>query len=187
MEIFFKYAMVVLLILNYLYVAYGLWFQGEKNNFVTWALWTAFDSIGLYGTLKKGEDPTLLITFVSGSAIIALILLIKREIIWTWVEFVILVLVGACIYISQTQSPAVTIVATALGLTLSGVPYWKDLYKAKFIKQSQKISAYGFLLALSCGVIKTLLVHEFVIIPLNGVVYWVVAIIIMKMPRKIAH
>lgn len=170
--------MVVLFVFNYLHITYGIWFKGNKNNFATYALWLAFDGLALYNTYQNNEDPTLTLTFIIGTTLVAIGLLLKKSYEWTWVETLITVLVVICMVITQVSSPKVALNVTAIGLGIAGLPYWKDLLTRR-ASDAEFFNGWVYLVALLFAATTVLLRHETPTVAIIGFFFWVGALVIM--------
>lgn len=188
MEKVFSIGMVGFFIINYLYISYGILFKKGDHNVVTWTLWTLFDVIALYGTIKNQENPVLTTTFVIGSGLVTVVLFFKGIVRWTWVETLTTILVAICVVLTQTASPSVIINATAIGLTIAGFPYlFTDLCKRFVFPESEIISAWIFMLGCLFGTIATLLRGELITIPLLAFLYWVVILITIQYRKRLVY
>jgi hypothetical protein len=99
----------------------------------------------------------------------------------------ICIIVGICIYVSQTASPEGIVYATGIALFCAGVPYLKDLYYAELVQKESITTAYIFLAALLLSTTVTYLAEQLIIIPLLCSLYWIAALVLMKRLKVAAH
>lgn len=170
--------MIALFAFNYLNIAYGIQYKNNQNNFATYILWLAFDGLALYNTYQNHENLVLTFTFIIGTALVALVLALKKSFTWTWVETLITILVIVCMCITQVSSPKIALNATAIGLGIAGLPYWKDLLTRK-ASDDEVFNGWIYLIALLIGSITVLMRHETPTIAVVGFFFWVGSMVIM--------
>ena len=167
-------------------LSFGILFRGQKNNLATWIMWTFLDVFGYYGTSQIGDDLTLTRTFVIGTIVVAVILLIKWEVAWTWVEWFTAVLVFICFVVTIYGTTMQIIWATAFALSFAGVPWLKDLFLSKQATDySTKVSAMFFLAGVIFAETSTLVKGQSPIIATSGLIYWTVGgLLVFKQELK---
>lgn len=170
--------MVLILGFTYLFMTYGLIWKGHSYNAVTWILWTILDLIALYGTIRNHDDSTLLLTYVSGTSLVALTTLLKGHFELTWVEGLTCFLTMGCIAYSKFGTPSMTVWASGFALTVSGLPHLRKEYKKQFVEKSSKQVAVLFLAAMACATLAAMTQHSPLIIPLFGLGYWAIGTLI---------
>lgn len=176
-------ATVILFVVNYLHITYGILFKGNQNSFAMYLLWLFLDGIALYNTYQNGEDLTLMVTFVLGTGLVALALLFRKSFSWTWVETLTGILVLICAIVTVYSSEKVALNTSAIALGLAGVPYWKDLLKRK-ASNDEFLNGWIYAIALLFGSIAAMLREENPIVAVIGLIFWVITLSIMYYQKE---
>lgn len=118
------------------FIAYlvGMYYIIRKEkypSFASYALWASLDGLMLYHASQNPEGANLPIIagFTTGSALTAIILLIKKQ--WSWgpMEWFVSFLIVICLYVKYNYEHNTTTIATATALMLAGVPLLIDTIK----------------------------------------------------------
>ncbi len=137
---------VVVAALAYIYmvisVAVG---TGEGVSLTTFALWSTLAWITGFSILKQGANPAVPMVYGVGSALTALILLLKGSFQWSGLDTVITILVVVCIVLWLTMGPRWAMIMSIMTTVIAGIPFVVMTWKAP--ASSPIIPSSGFLLA----------------------------------------
>lgn len=173
MVLILKWAMIVFAVAAYLIVVYGIR-KGKKLNALTWVLWDILDIVALYGTMKKGEDTTLLWIFVVGTGAVALFLIVKKSWTFGWVEFGTFLLVAICLLVVKFGDADLVIWASSTAVCIAGIPFIKDL-SAPDIDADTKEMCGLFFLVTGLSVWRTACLDQDMVFPVFCFIYWIFA------------
>jgi hypothetical protein len=178
MEKFLTVVMIILFVVNYLHITYGILFKENLNSFAMYLLWLILDGLTWYNTYQNSENLTLMTVFIIGTVLVAIALLFKKSFSWTWIENLIVVLVFTCIVVTIYSPEKVALNTSAIALGLAGVPYWKDLIKRK-ASSDEFLNGWIYAAALLCASVATMLREETPTVAVVGLTFWVITLSIM--------
>lgn len=101
-----------------------LWdiYRGAKQNFATWALWALLDVIVTISVVVQDGNIVLPIVYACGSLLVALSLIIKRQVGWGKFETFIACLVIICMCVWAMSGPKAATIASTLATASAGLP-----------------------------------------------------------------
>ena len=117
-------------------VAYSLLIIGiikskAQQNFVAFLLWAMLDSIATITTMLKGGNYWLSLSNASGAFIVAILLAIKKQISWSFIETITAILVIICLVVWYFAGAKQGIIASSLAMVIASIPQMVDTYKKR--------------------------------------------------------
>lgn len=175
MDIICKYGIIASLTIAYLITLYVVRVKKEFLNAVSWVFWLIIDLVALYGLWKKGEDLTLVLTFVIGTGAVTLVLLWKKMWEFGRTELWMLLLVITCLIVVMFGTPDMVVWASAIGLSVAGISFLKDLSGPNISGTTKWMCAFYFL-AMIFSVARTAYLDQSFILPISCLFYWIIAL-----------
>jgi hypothetical protein len=128
----------------YLPLIAGIIRDTARQSFAAFFLWALLDSIATITTFLQGGNYWLPFSNVVGSSTIAALLVIKRQVAWSWIESMTAVLVMICLCIWYTAGEVPGIVASSLAVVIASIPQMAETYRHP---QTTPVGAYVIFLA----------------------------------------
>ena len=100
-----------------------------EQNFAAFLLWALLDVIATTTTIIEGGNYWLALSNATGSTIITLILVGKKQVSWTRVETMTAILVVVCLLVWYTSGELAGIVVSSLAVLIAGIPQMVDTFK----------------------------------------------------------
>ncbi|MEJ0032837.1 MAG: hypothetical protein WDO15_21825 [Bacteroidota bacterium] len=100
-----------------------------EQSFAAFLLWALLDVIATTTTIIQGGNYWLALSNAIGSIAITIILISKRQVLWTWIESMTTVLVIICLIVWYTSGEVAGIVASSLANLIAAIPQMVDTYK----------------------------------------------------------
>lgn len=113
----------------YAVVAIGLLKSDVQQSFAAFLLWSMLDFIATVTTLWQGGNYWLPLANASGSLMITLLLLAKKQAHWSYIETLTSMLVAACLAIWWLAGERSGIVASSLAVVIASIPQMADTYR----------------------------------------------------------
>ncbi|HTE31954.1 MAG TPA: hypothetical protein VK666_16345 [Chryseolinea sp.] len=113
----------------YIRLALGIWQNKAEQSFAAFFLWGMLDTIAMVTIILQGGNFWLALSNVVGSSTIALLLIIKKQVSWSWIETTTSVLVIICLTIWYTVGERAGIISSSLAVVIASVPQMVDTYK----------------------------------------------------------
>jgi hypothetical protein len=115
-------------------VAYSLLIIGiikskAQQNFVAFLLWAMLDFIATITTILKGGNYWLSLSNALGAFIVAILLAIKKQISWSFIETITAILVIICLIVWYVGGAKQGIIASSLAMVIASIPQMVDTYK----------------------------------------------------------
>jgi hypothetical protein len=107
----------------------ALFRSNTEQSFAAFLLWALLDIIATITTIIEGGNHWLALSNAIGSVAIALILVVKRQVSWTWVESMTAILVVLCLIAWYTLGGEAGIIAASLANLIAAIPQMVDTYK----------------------------------------------------------
>jgi len=99
------------------------------QSFAAFFLWALLDSIATAATILHDGNYWLPLSNVIGSATIAVILISKKQVSWSWIETMTTFLVFVCLATWYTAGEKAGIIASSLAVVFATVPQMVETYK----------------------------------------------------------
>lgn len=100
-----------------------------EQNFAAFFLWALLDGIATATTIIEGGNYWLALSNATGSAMITIILIVKKQVSWTWIETMTAILVVICLFVWFTSGELAGIVASSLAVLIAGIPQMVDTFR----------------------------------------------------------
>ena len=123
--------------------------NGAGQNFATWILWAALDTILAISTIMKHGNYLLPLGFSIGGILMTVLLLVKRRFAWEKLDYVILALVVVCLVVWYTSGARTAIVASTLATSVATIPGLIELWKRPQRRVADIWGAYSIANALA--------------------------------------
>jgi hypothetical protein len=111
----------------YLIFAFRL-IKKPGQSFATYLLFCILDTISGFVAIAENSNYWLPFGFCVGAGLVALILIIKKEVYWSWFETGITIGIGICVGVWWKEGSYAGLVASALAMFLAGFPLIKDTF-----------------------------------------------------------
>lgn len=119
----------IICVVAYIPLAVGITKSSVEQSFAAFILWAMLDTIATITTLLEDGNFWLPFTYASGSTIIALLLVLKKQITWSRIETVTSILVVICLVIWFTAGERAGIIASSIAVVIASLPQMVDTFK----------------------------------------------------------
>lgn len=116
-------------IIAYIPLIIGLVKNKIEQSFAAFLLWGMLDTIATITTILERGNYWLPLANAIGASTIAIILAIKRQLSWTWIESMTTVLVVVCLLVWYTIGETAGIVSSSLAVVIASIPQMVATYK----------------------------------------------------------
>jgi hypothetical protein len=113
----------------YIPLSVGIVKNKVEQSFAAFMLWGMLDTIASITTIVQEGNFWLPLGNAVGASAIALLLLVKRQASWSWIESMTFFLVIICLMIWYTSGEQAGIVASSLAVVIASIPQVVDTYK----------------------------------------------------------
>jgi hypothetical protein len=120
-------------------------YNGKKQNFATWLLWSILDIILVSSLILQGGNYLLSLGYTIGAIAITILLISKKFVTWTWFETMITALAIVCMTIWWMSGPQAGTIASSLALAVASIPL--QIHAAKHPESMPTLPYAFFLLA----------------------------------------
>jgi hypothetical protein len=107
----------------------GILRNTAQQSFAAFFLWALLDSIATVTTFLQGGNYWLPFSNVVGSSAIAILLVIKKQVSWSWIESMTALLVVVCLCIWYTAGEVPGILASSLAVVIASIPQMVETYR----------------------------------------------------------
>ena len=108
----------------------GILRNTAQQSFAAFFLWALLDAIATVTTFLQGGNYWLPFSNVVGSSTLALVLVVKRQVAWSWIENMTALLVLICLGVWYTVGEQLGIVASSLAVVMASIPQMAETYRA---------------------------------------------------------
>ncbi|MDR6940326.1 hypothetical protein [Mucilaginibacter pocheonensis] len=129
MEAFLRPFAGIIGIAAYLLLIAGIIKSKVRQSFVAFLLWAMLDAIATITTILKEGNYWLSLSNALGAAIVAILLALKKQVSWTWVETTTTILVIICLNVWYFAGATEGIIVSSLAMVIASVPQMRDTYK----------------------------------------------------------
>lgn len=112
----------------YLLLIAGIMKSKVRQSFVAFLLWAMLDAIATITTILKEGNYWLSLSNALGAAIVAILLALKKQVSWTWVETTTAILVIICLNVWYFAGATEGIIVSSLAMVIASVPQMRDTY-----------------------------------------------------------
>ncbi|CAN5214787.1 hypothetical protein BH09BAC3_BH09BAC3_26060 [soil metagenome] len=113
----------------YSVIAFGIFRSGVKQSFAAFLLWGMLDIIATVTTMIEHGNYWLALSNAIGASLVCLLLVIKKQVSWSWVESLTALLVVVCLIIWATAGELAGLFASSIAVVIASVPQMVDTYK----------------------------------------------------------
>ncbi len=113
----------------YIPLAHSILRNKASQSFAAFFLWALLDSIATATSFLHDGNFWLPFSNVVGSSTIAIILISKKQVSWSWVETMTAVLVIICLAVWRMSGEKAGIIASSLAVVIATVPQMVETYK----------------------------------------------------------
>lgn len=113
----------------YLLLIAGILKSKARQSFAAFLLWALLDTIATITTILKEGNYWLSLSNALGAAIVAILLALKKQISWTWIETITAILVIICLNVWYFTGAKEGIIASSLAMLIASIPQILDTYK----------------------------------------------------------
>ena len=99
------------------------------QSFVAFTLWAMLDIIATITTIIADGNYWLPLSNAIGASTVAILLAIKKQVSWTWVETITAILVFVCLVLWYVVGEDAGIVSSSLAVVIASIPQMVDTYK----------------------------------------------------------
>jgi len=112
----------------YIPLASGILRDKAVQSFAAFFLWALLDSIATVTSFLHDGNYWLPLSNVIGSSTIAIILVSKKQVSWSWVETMTAILVIICLAVWHTTGEKAGIIASSLAVEIATIPQMVETY-----------------------------------------------------------
>lgn len=116
-------------IVAYLLLIGGIMKSNVRQSFVAFLLWAMLDTIATITTIINDGNYWLPLSNALGSAIVAILLALKKQVSWSWIETTTAILVIICLNVWYFTGAEEGIIASSLAMVIASIPQILDTYK----------------------------------------------------------
>jgi hypothetical protein len=155
--------------------------KGESGiSFSSLLLWSIIDCIMLVNTIRADNDYALILTYTVLTIILTLILVFKKQYMWSKSDTLIALIAFSCLIVSYLTPPQIGVACGALSIACAGIPNIIAIAKNKTSRQFDW-AMYFFLLSPICS-----LFNEYIkggepkdfVYPIVASLYWSIALML---------
>ncbi|RAW00550.1 hypothetical protein DQQ10_13200 [Pseudochryseolinea flava] len=119
----------IIAMIAYIPLIVGIARNKAEQSFAAFLLWALLDSIATITTYLEHGNYWLPFSNVIGTITVTLLLVVKRQVSWSWVENVTAFLVIICVAIWYSAGEQAGIVASSLAVVIASIPQMVDTFK----------------------------------------------------------
>ncbi len=129
MQVFFRPFAGVIGMLAYAFLINGVMRLKVKQSFVSFLLWAMLDTIATVTTIFEGGNYWLPLSNALGGIIVSILLAIKKQISFSWVEALTAVLVIICLIVWHFSGTKAGIISSSLAVVIASIPQMVETYE----------------------------------------------------------
>lgn len=135
----------VICVIAYIFLIIGINKPDMEQSFAAFLLWGMLDTIAMITSIFEQGNFWLPLSNSLGASLVAILLIVKKQVVWTWVESLTAFLVVACLIVWSAAGERAGLIASTIAVLIASVPQMIDTYKRP---QATPATAYAvFLLA----------------------------------------
>ena len=116
-------------ILAYIILVVGIFKTGMEQSFAAFLLWALLDLIATITSVLQQGNFWLPLSNVIGSAVITILLVVKKQVSWSRMETLTSVLVAICLLVWLIAGEKAGIIASSLAVVTASIPQMKETYE----------------------------------------------------------
>ena len=114
---------------GYIILFVGILKTKIKQNFAAFMLWAMLDIIATITAILEEGNYWLPFANAVGSTVITILLAVKKQVSWSWIEIMTAVLVLICLITWFVGGEKAGLIASSLAVVIASVPQMVDTYK----------------------------------------------------------
>ena len=120
----------ILGIIAYLPLIIGILKNKIEQSFAAFMLWGMLDTIATITTIIEGGNFWLPLSNAIGANLMAILLVVKKQVSWSWVETMTSILVVICLIIWYVAGETAGILSSSLAVVIASIPQMVDTFKS---------------------------------------------------------
>jgi hypothetical protein len=132
----------------YIPLIVGILKDTAKQSFAAFFLWTLLDAIATITTFLADGNYGLPLSNVVGSSAMVVLLIVKRQMSWSWIENMTAMLVFICLAVWYTAGEEAGIIASSLAVLMASIPQMAETYKTP-----QRTPVFPYLIFLTANIL----------------------------------
>jgi hypothetical protein len=136
----------------------GILRNTAKQSFAAFFLWALLDAIATGTTFLADGNYWLPFGNVVGSVVMTVLLIVKRQVSWSWIESMTALLVLICLGVWYTAGEEAGIIASSLAVVIASIPQMAETYK-----NPQSTPVFPYLIFLTANILSFLAGHSWTI------------------------
>jgi len=117
-------------IIAYLPLISGILKNKIEQSFAAFMLWGMLDIIATITTILEGGNFWLPLSNAIGSNLMAILLVFKKQVSWSWIETMTSILVVICLIIWYMAGETAGILSSSLAVVVASIPQMVDTFKS---------------------------------------------------------
>jgi hypothetical protein len=113
----------------YIPLTFAIFRNTASQSFAAFFLWGMLDAIAMVGLILQHGNFWLPLSNVVGTATIASLLIVKKQVYWSWIETLTSILVLICMVIWFLTGDTGAIVSSSIALVIASIPQMADTYR----------------------------------------------------------
>jgi len=119
----------VIEIIAYFLIGLGILKSGVKQSFAAFMLWGMLDIIATITTIIEQGNYWLALSNAVGATAVCILLGLKKQISWTWVELFTATLVVVCLGVWIITGEIFGLISSSIAVVIAAVPQMVETYK----------------------------------------------------------
>jgi hypothetical protein len=107
----------------------GLVRNTVQQSFAAFLLWAMLDAIATITTFLEDGNYWLPFSNVVGATTVTVILAVKKQISWSWIETLTALLVVVCLIVWSVSGETAGIIASSLAVVIASIPQMVETYQ----------------------------------------------------------
>jgi hypothetical protein len=133
----------VICVIAYVFLIIGINKPNMEQSFAAFLLWGMLDTIAMITSIFEQGNYWLPLSNSVGASLVAILLIAKKQVVWTWVESLTAALVVICLIVWGIAGERAGLIASSIAVLIASVPQMIDTYKRP---QSTPTIAYAIFL-----------------------------------------
>ena len=119
----------IICVVAYVFLIIGINKPNMEQSFAAFLLWGMLDTIAMITSIIEQGNFWLPLSNSLGASLVAILLIVKKQVVWTWVESLTAGLVVICLIVWGTAGERAGLIASSIAVLIASVPQMIDTYK----------------------------------------------------------
>jgi hypothetical protein len=172
-------------VVAYIFLIIGILKPNMEQSFAAFLLWGMLDTIAMITSIIEHGNFWLPLSNSVGATIVAVVLVAKKQVVWTLVESLTAALVIICLIIWAIAGEMAGLIASSLAVLIASVPQMADTYKKPWATPTLAYAIFLFADALSIFAGKAWIVEEIFYAVIGTILSLVILVFSMKKTQPI--